>query len=414
MSKLPNSALNWNTGGPQTYSEADINGAVEAGILPAEEASALKQHLAEPDPQVNEEAYRMGGFNDTFVYTACLALLLPIYGYSIYNPHGGGALSLLIPLGMCLVIWGLTEYFVRIKHLPLTARVLTYAFGSLYFGTVVFQAYMLLDLDSPSSQSSLIIIINLASIIIMWFHWKRFQIPISWGLMALSIAFFIMMTLRYFFPILEYYKATPYLISGALLLVYAIYVDSSDPGRRTKRADIAFWLYIASAYCLLQPILFSLETGSPYSSNPIPEAIDITVFITVIIAILYGVVAFISLCLDRQVAMVSSVSYMLYALTVLFSGAPDLRQVPSQVSYYFGRGSGYRSVTESAAISGIIVGVTLFVLVIFWARGRVGVLSILPKSIQRKLPPAPNPYKPSSSPGENNTQEPGNSPGENS
>ena len=402
MSNLPNSAPYWNTGGPQIYSEADINDAIEAGILPAEEASILKQHLAEPDPQVNEEAYRMGGFNDIFTYTACLALIVPIY-YTTRHLYEN-VLGEIVPVIMALLTWGLTEYFVRIKHLPLTARVLSYTFDFWWLSMLTFNIFIFLYPNSASScyrglcpQYLLSMTSTLASSIVIWFHWKRFQIPISLGLMATSIAYFIIMSLHYLFPTLEAYKNTMALVAGVLLMVCAIYVDSSDPERRTKRADVAFWLYIASAYLMLSPILTSLNTGHPYSSFPMPEAINIDIFVTGIIVISYGAVAFISLCLDRQVTLVSSVSYMLYALTVHISGNPDLRLESSHMGYYFSREEEHRSTLaviasnmESVGISGTIVSITLLLLVIFWKTGRVWALSILPKSIQKKLPPAPN------------------------
>ena len=60
------------------YSEADLQSAVAAGVLPADAVDRLRRHVAgeTASPAVDEEHFRLlTGFNDIFVTIAAVLLL---------------------------------------------------------------------------------------------------------------------------------------------------------------------------------------------------------------------------------------------------------------------------------------------------------------------------------------------------
>ena len=363
MPNPSNSTPYWNAGGPRVYSEADLTGAIDAGILPPETAIRLKQHVLGKQlaPQANEEFFRLvGGFSDIFVTIASIMLMgavLIIFTTSQDNLQPFDFFYIPTSLPTAIVAWGLAEYFVRIKRLSLTAIVLLFAFvGGVTDSTFKLAQHLLED------PKILVAIAGLVSTLAAWLHWKRFGVPITVVCGVGAAITFIISTLLYFFPPLKDYITPLLFILGIGVFTLAMYWDSSDIDRQTRRTDIAFWLHLLAAPLLVHPIF--IEIGV-FEGN-------INALLAVVIILLYLVVAFISLCIDRRALMVSALSYVLYAFTILFYDKP------SWGGYEMG----------NFATSALIVSIILLVLAALWQPARVWALNKLPKSIQEKLPPA--------------------------
>src|SRR5690606_12363574 len=116
------------------YSESDLNGAVEAGVLTPGAADAFRNHVASlrSAPAVDEESFRLlTGFNDIFVAIAIAAVLVGLAWL-------GGDLT--PGLGAALVAaasWGLAEYFTRKRRMALPSILLLLAFAGGVAGTMV-------------------------------------------------------------------------------------------------------------------------------------------------------------------------------------------------------------------------------------------------------------------------------------
>ena len=107
------------------YSESDLNGAVEAGVLSPDAAEALRAHIARQraTPVVDEEHFRLlTGFNDIFVSVALALLLVSLawIGGTILTPLGG--------LGVAGAAWFLAEYFTARRRMALPSILLLLAF----------------------------------------------------------------------------------------------------------------------------------------------------------------------------------------------------------------------------------------------------------------------------------------------
>ena len=96
----------------------DISSAVEAGILDARSAEALRAHLrrrhaATAAPLGDDERFRLlTGFNDVFIVVAMLVLLTAM----VYLT--GRQSDLLGGLSLFAGAWTLAEYFVARRRLP--------------------------------------------------------------------------------------------------------------------------------------------------------------------------------------------------------------------------------------------------------------------------------------------------------
>ena len=92
------------------YSESDLRDAVAAGVLSAEAAQALRDHVsaARHTPVTDEESFRLvNSFNDIFVTIAAVLLLVAMGGIgNAIGPGAGGAL-------VAAASWGMAEFFTR-------------------------------------------------------------------------------------------------------------------------------------------------------------------------------------------------------------------------------------------------------------------------------------------------------------
>ncbi|MBU1463723.1 MAG: hypothetical protein KJ551_09420, partial [Alphaproteobacteria bacterium] len=100
------------------YSESDLQDAVAAGVIPAQSAQALRDHVARlrSSPVVDEESFRLlTGFNDIFVAIAGIILLVAVgwLGNSIRLGAPEHHPSLMSGLLVAAASWGLAEYFTR-------------------------------------------------------------------------------------------------------------------------------------------------------------------------------------------------------------------------------------------------------------------------------------------------------------
>jgi hypothetical protein len=193
-----------------------------------------------------------------------------------------------------------------------------------------------------------------------WLHWRRFHVPITVAAGAAAVAGIIVgLLVAALGQNADQAKNTILglvLFLGVGVFLFAMWWDSSDRARLTRRSDVAFWLHLLSAPMIVHPIftLLGLNNGSASLGEGL-----------VVIA-LYVVLGFTALAIDRRALLVSALAYVLWALADLFKrfGAVEL----------------------NIALTALVIGTALLLLSAFWHQTRAAIVKPLPGSLRDKLP----------------------------
>lgn len=348
------------------YSESDIDDAVRAGAITADAATALRGHVAagRHAPAVDEEQFRLlTGFNDIFVAIAIVLLLAAIGGI------GAAITTVLAPVLVTAAAWGLAEFFTRQRRMALPSIILLLAFVggvAASFATLfAVNAEPIGDWIRSSSgnrdvqtavASIITALIAAVTALAAWLHWRRFGVPITVAAGALAVVGVAIALIVGLVPPARDYVLPLVLIAGLGMFGFAMRWDMSDLQRRTRRADVAFWLHLAAAPMIAHALFNLLGVFDG----------EIGVGQALIVLALYVVFAFVALAVDRRALLVSSLVYVLFALYALFrqAGAVEL----------------------SAAFTGLVIGSALLLLSAFWHPVRRRVVAMLGSTGDR-LPP---------------------------
>lgn len=340
------------------YSESDLDGAVQSGVLSADAVAAFRAHVAagRAAPAVDEEHFRLlTGFNDIFV---SIALALSLVAIAWIAGSFAGALAGAAVAGAS---WMLAEYFTARRRMALPSILLLGAFvGSI--GVMVAQIAHGLVLE-PSERSDAVVmaVAGLASAGAAWLHWRRFAVPITVAAGVVAVVGTAVALLLAAVPALLDAVWPLLLACGLGVFALAMRWDMSDRARTTRRSDVAFWLHLAAAPLIAHPVfhmlgIFDGEIGG----------------LTALVAILlYMGFAAVALAVDRRALLVSSLIYVLYALYALFqrAGAVEL----------------------GAAFTGLVIGSALLTLSAFWQPIRRRVVAAMGEGWARRLPPVAQP-----------------------
>ncbi|RYX91361.1 MAG: hypothetical protein EOO28_26145 [Comamonadaceae bacterium] len=335
------------------YNDDDLRSAVDAGIFSEEAAAAFRHHLAgrtaaaatAPAGSPDEENFRLvTGFNDIFVVIACALLLVAIaWIVAAVSSIGAGLVA------TSAVSWGLAEFFTRRRHLALPSIFLLLTFAAcLFAGSATFL---------PEGVAGLTVSAAITAAA-TWFHWRRFRVPISVAAGAGALVGGVIALLVLAIPALE--NGLPLLMIAAGLAVFALAMrwDSTDTLRQTGRSDVAFWLHLLAAPLIVHPVFTTL--GIYGGRGSLAQ--------TATVAVLYLMIALVSLAIDRRALMVSALAYVLYAFSSLFKT--------------------FGMVSIGFALTGLAVGSALLLLSAFWQQSRAAVLRYFPESLQSRLPPS--------------------------
>lgn len=327
------------------YTDEDLDTAVAEGVFTRESVSNFRKQISslKNTPAVDEENFKLiSGFNDIYVVIACLLLLISSsWALRAFN-------ETLAALALPLISWGLAEFFVLKRKMALPAIVLLLSFvgGVFALGLHLFQAL---------SDAS-IIAASALSVVVTFVHWQRFKVPITIAVGVAAVIAFVISSVITIAPNLEAWVSTMVFISGVIAFIFAMYWDASDRTRTSHHSDVAFWLHLISAPLIVHPVFSNLGllTGNE------------TLYGIIIIVALYLVMTLISIAVDRRAFMVSSLAYVLYAL--------------SKFLETFG------SIDYGFAITGTIIGSALLLLSAFWHPARIKLLNILPASVKEYVP----------------------------
>lgn len=331
------------------YTDEDIDEAVKQGIFSKESVVDFRAHYSSLNnsSSVDEEHFRLvSGFNDIFVVIASVLLLFSSYwalsGYSKF-------------IALCIfpaLAWVLAEFFVRKRRMALPAIVLLISFVGGIFA-------LSLSLFESISESTVAAMTAL-TVVAAYIHWLRFKVPITVAAGTAAAVGFIVSFSIYNFPELKQWASLLIFTCGILSFTFAMYWDASDLERVTNRSDVAFWIHLLSAPMIVHPVFSGLGVldGNESLSSML------------IVIIMYFVLTLISVVVDRRAFMVSSLVYVLYALS-------NLLELYGVVGYSF-------------AITGVCIGAALLILTAFWHAVRAYIVSMLPLIIKAYVPEIKN------------------------
>jgi len=327
------------------YTDEDLNTAVDKGIFTQEAVARFRQQLSaeKNTPAVDEESFRLiTGFNDIFVVIACLLLLFSsLWALRGFNEILG---FLVFPV----LAWGLAEFFILKRKMALPAIVLLLAFVGGVFA-------FCLNLFHTLSETELAMAAGISAIA-AYVHWRRFKVPITVAAGTGAVVGLIIFSVLSAFPGLKEGVLLIVFIGGVCAFSLAMYWDASDRKRVTHRSDVAFWLHLLAAPLIVHPVFSALGILEGNESLAIMMAV----------ILLYLFMTLISIAVDRKAFMVSSLAYVLYALS-------NLLDVYGVIGYSF-------------AITGVCIGSVLLLLAAFWQPSRIRLVTLLPGMIQHYVP----------------------------
>ena len=279
-----------------------IDRALAQGVLTAQQAEML-HYLENNRPQTqatepaDDEKFRfINGFGDIFV-TIGIALFIGALAYFASLSLGGAGGG----LAVAVASWLLAEYFTRKRRMALPSIVLL-----LVYASSIFIAALLLASGSDDFSLTIVknenwpvVIAGLVTIAATAVHYRRFRIPITF---AAGVAALVASVLGLVFgaaPELAGHFARPILfICGIGVFALAMRFDLSDPQRRTRRTDIAFWLHMLAAPLVVHPLISGL-IGSG----------GLTMASSVGVLAIFAGLALVAVLVDRRAVLVSGLSY---------------------------------------------------------------------------------------------------------
>lgn len=330
------------------YTDEDLYAAVKVGIFAEDSVVQFRNYISESKgtTPADEENFKLiSGFNDIFVAIASL-LLLGSGGW--LGSYIAPAFGFLISAG---IAWFLSVYFVLKKKLALPGIIFLAAFVYCVEECI----YSLLDFYGVDVKIIAVIASGFAALA-AWLHWHKFKVPITVAAGTASVVAFFILFLLSLFEYLKVYLLVFIFLSGIAVFLLAMYWDSRDTERKTRKSDVAFWLHLLAAPLIVHPIFNLLDVFNQNAS----------VGIILVVITLYLFLGLVSVLIDRKALMVSALTYVVVALANLFES--------------------YGTVSLSLSIAGTIIGTLLLVLSAFWHKCRVKLLVFTPESISRYLP----------------------------
>jgi len=276
--------------------------------------------------------------------------------------HDGPAF--LAPLFVAGAAWGLALYFTARRRMALPSILLLLAFVGGVFATALFALILGVGPQNVDGNDKLGGVLAAISGAIAagaaWLHWRRFHVPIT--IAAGAAAFSAIAVGLLIAGLGGNVDAARNVILGLVLFIgvgiflFAMWWDSSDRGRLTRRADVAFWLHLLAAPMIVHPVFTLL--GLTRGHIGVPEGLAVIG--------LYIVLGLTALAVDRRALLVSALAYVLFALNELF------RQ--------------FGAVELNVALTALVIGSALLMLSAFWHQARAAIVRPLPESLRERLP----------------------------
>jgi len=195
-----------------------------------------------------------------------------------------------------------------------------------------------------------------------WLYWRRYKVPIAAAAAILTPILIIGGYSSGISSSLWWYgwfgrASAMAVLWGLIVFAIAMYWDLSDRLRQTRRSDVAFWLHLAAAPLIVHGAFAATGLGWRYfTQDPHLQPV----------LILFSLLAVVALIVDRRPILVSSLSYLVYAMSSV--------------------------IDKNAVMAGItavalLLGGGILVLAVGWNYIRSWLLRPLPDAWAARLPP---------------------------
>jgi hypothetical protein len=369
----------------------DLDAAVAAGVMPAAQADALRRFVANRNRAalsygMEDERFRfMRGFNDFFFAIGIVLLGAAMIHYlgNLAAAYGRGhpAMPTAIWALGAAAVWALSELLVGRMRLVLPGILLSLLFVFFVLrGTPAVNLIGNVQIPPYAGSGSFLsqfVHIALAEIPLKALaataaaaiFYVRFQLPFALLLVAGSLVMLAMALAALFLPLDVNRTAIDIamtLICGLAVFAAAMAFDVSDPARRTRRADCAFWLHLLAAPLIVHSLIsIALHVLAAPSRGNFYEVMSQATGVTA--AIILGL-TLIAIVIDRRALLVSALTYLgaiiAYAIT---------RAAGEDISVFY------------ATL--LALGIIVLVLGIGWRPLRRLLLGLFPAAIVNRLPP---------------------------
>ena len=345
----------------------DLRAAVGAGIITEGQAASLtsladSRRGARTDLAVGDEPFELfKGFNEVFIVVGLLILAMGwagvvgvAYAAEITNPQQ--AAMLYGSIG-ALIIWAMSEYFIRRRRMVGPAIALSILFtGNAAIGLTAYFAQPFMVAQQDYASLPLPFILGTAAIGVFWY---RFRVPLAMAMIA--VGFFIVAILM-----AATSQGTPQdpsdlfllsaggpfawitLVLGLLVFAVAMAFDMSDPHRVTRRSANGFWLHVVAAPTLVNTLALTLLDRDAHWA-------------------LLGVMlifALVAIVIDRRSFLIAAIGYIVALASTVFDG-------------------------ETTALTVLVLGIILLLLGAFWEKFRARLLRLMPRFVPlHRLPPS--------------------------
>ena len=358
------------------YSQQELDDAVAAGAITPEAADAFRNYVAGQRVAAipDEEQFRLiTGFNDIFVSIAAAILLFAVGWIGQWigqqsglfvSDDGNTGPSFIAPLAVAATSWALALFFTARRRMALPSILLLLAFVVGVFAATGLAVALAIGPDQFNNNNLLtgtvVAVSGAVAAVAAWLHWRRLRVPntVAGGAAARgALAGGIGMGLRGpQDPRTNQVILSLVLVLGVGMFLFAMWWDSSDRARLTRRSDVAFWLHLLAAPMIVHPVftLLGLNDGNA------------TVGEGLVVVALYVALGLTALAIDRRALLVSALAYVLWALADLFKrfGAVEL----------------------NVALTALVIGSALLLLSAFWHQARRTIVQPLPESLRDRLP----------------------------
>ncbi len=257
--------------------QKDLRAAVGSGLLTEVQAVGLlalaqsRQGMRENLDPGDEPFELFRGFNEIFIVIGLSILATGWWMVAGLNfrSAAGGAMGMTL-LGAA-VFWVLSEYFIRRRMVaPAIALTILWTLNAAFglFATMA-EPFMIAQRQYDSLPPVIMLTISAVAI-----YWARFRVPFAMALMALGVfgVAVLLTAIRAGNPqtFAEFFMLSsdgPFawvtLLVGLLVFATAMWFDTSDPHRVTRRSAQGFWLHLVAAPALVNTIALSLlDKGS--------------------------------------------------------------------------------------------------------------------------------------------------------
>lgn len=307
----------------------DLRASVSAGILTEAQAASLKaladsRRGARENLDPGDEPFELfRGFNEIFIVVGLGILTMGWAGVVTFLAIDSGNIrNGLIISGLvgAVVIWLLSEYFIRRRRMvaPAIALSLMFAVNAAYgFAGALAQIFMVAQGDNSSLVTPLVL-----ATLAMLVYWFRFRVPFGLAIIAI-MAFAVSILIagnsngapRDLRDLFLLSSSGPFafitLGIGAIVFVIAMIFDLSDPHRVTRRAANGFWLHVVAAPALVNTLALTLlNAGSP-ATNALLLAI-MTCF------------ALIAIIIDRRSFLIAAIGYIVALSSTVLEGESEV------------------------------------------------------------------------------------------